>query len=154
MRSVKWLKTHEALVRQFAETAHPASKKSIFPTMRELICFAAMLGFEKDAFVPPKGDMLEIDYRIWQNSELALDLLFLIPLAHRKSAEILREDAEDEMTEIFEGYANGGLEIMKGWLNEKPDDLNGDRAFLAAMQKYGFLKPEHRADEVLADVEF
>ncbi|WP_430425104.1 hypothetical protein [Phenylobacterium sp.] len=154
MRSIKWQKSYETMVRRLAETPHPQSKKSIFPTMRELICFAAMLGFEKETHVPLNGDTLEIDYRIWQNSELALDLLFLIPLAHRQSADILREDAEDEMTEIFENYANGGLEILKGWMNEKPDDLNGDRAILAALQKHGFLQLEKKPEDVLADVEF
>lgn len=154
MRSIKWREHYDPLVRRFAETAHPVSNKSIFPTMRDLICFAAMLGFEKETFVPMSGKTNEIDYRIWQNSPLALDLLYLIPLAHKKSGDILREDAEEEMTEIFEGYANGGLEILQGWMNEKPEDLNGDRAFLTAMQTYGFLKPEQSAEDVLADLDF
>lgn len=154
MRSIRWQKNHEALVRRLAETPHPANKKSIFPTMRELISFAAMLGFEMDNHPALKGDTLEIDWRIWQNNQLAMDLLFLIPLAHRQSAEILREEAEEELIQVFEEYANGGLEILQGWMNEKPDDLNGDRAILAALQKRGFLQPTKQAEDVLADIEF
>jgi dnd system-associated protein 4 len=154
MRSIKWLKSYDGLVRRLAETPHPVNKKSIFPTMRELISFAAMLGFEKQNPQLLKGETNEIDWRIWQNNQLAMDLLFLIPLAHSQSADILREESEDELLDIFEQYANGGLEILQGWLNDKPDDLNGDRAILAALQKHGFLEPAKRAEDVLADVEF
>lgn len=154
MRSIKWLKAHDNLVRRLAETPHPINKKSIFPTMRELISFAAMLGFERENFQPLKGETYEIDWRIWQNNQLAMDLLFLIPLAHAQSAEILREEAEDELIDVFEGYVNGGLEILQGWMNEKPDDLSGDRAILAALQKYKFLDAPKTADDVLADLEF
>lgn len=154
MRGVKWSKAHDSLVRRLAETPHPVNKRSIFPTMRELIAFAAVLGFETETFIPPNGDTFEIDWRIWQNNDQAVDLLYLIPLAHQRSVEILRDDAEEELQTIFEGYVNGGLEVLQGWMNEKPDDLNGDRALLAALGKYGFLSVGKDAEGVLADIEF
>jgi dnd system-associated protein 4 len=154
MRGIKWARSHDGLVRRLAEAPHPINKKSIFPTMRELIAFAAVLGFEMENFRPIKGDTNEIDWRIWQNNEQALDLLYLIPLAHKRSVDILRDDAEEELQTLFEGYANGGLEVLQGWMNEKPDDLNGDRAVLVALGKYGFLAPVKDAEDVLADIEF
>jgi dnd system-associated protein 4 len=154
MRGIKYARTHDALVRRLGETLHPVNNRSIFPTMRELIAFAAVLGFETETFRPLKSDAQEIDWRIWQNNEQALDLLYLIPLAHKRNVEILREDAEEELQTIFEGYANGGLEVLDGWMKEKPDDLNGDRAILAALGKYGFLATPKDAEDVLADIEF
>lgn len=155
MRGIKYARAHDALVRRLGETPHPVNNRSIFPTMRELIAFAAVLGFETENFRPLKSEAAhEIDWRIWQNNEQALDLLYLIPLAHKRSVEILREDAEEELQTIFEGYANGGLEVLDGWMKEKPDDLNGDRAILAALGKYGFLASPKGAEDVLADIEF
>lgn len=154
MRGIKWPESHERLVRQLGETPHPTSKKSLFPTMRELIAFAAVLGFETQTFSPIEGKTLEIDWRIWQNNDQALDLLYLIPLAHHQDVEILRDDAEEELQTVFEGYVNGGLEVLQGWMNEKPDDLNGDRALLAALGKYGFLSSTKDPEDILADIEF
>lgn len=139
MRSVKRSEKHEEMVRRLAEQAHPAAGRSIFPTMRELMCFAATLGFEHDKRRALEGKTQEIDARIFQGNQQAVDLLYLVALAGTKDADILREDREDDAVSVFEEYANGGFEVLRGWLAEKADDLNGDRAILAALAKYGYL---------------
>jgi dnd system-associated protein 4 len=154
MRAIKRSATHEDLVRRLAETPHPISNKSIFPTMRELLCFAAVLGFEHEMRRPLLGQTLEIEGRIFLNSQQAVDLVYLIALASSRDADILREEREPEMVALFEEFANGGLEILQAWMCERPDDLHGDKAILSAMVKHNFLTSEKPPEAVAASVEF
>jgi len=154
MRGIRRSERFEGLVRQLAEAQHPIAERSIFPTMRELICFAAILGFEYGKRKELQGKTLEIDGRIFGNHQQSVDLLYLVALVTAKDADILREENEDEMIRIFEEFANGGLEILTAWLNEKPDDPHGDRAILAALQKYGFLENVTEVEAAIRDVSF
>jgi dnd system-associated protein 4 len=154
MRNVRRSKKHEELVRLLAEDVHPDAGRSIFPSMRELMCFAAILGFQEQKRIPITGDTLDIDYRIWGSSDLALDLLFLIPLASERSLDLARPEADEQLVTIFEEYANGGFDVLNRWLEETPDDQHGDRALLVAFQKYGYLSAPKRVDTVLDQISF
>lgn len=155
MRGIKRSKQFEDMVRQLiGETSEDQQIKPAFSTMRELMCFAAALGYENARRKPLSEDTLEIDARNWSNSQEAMDLLYLIALVGEKDGEILREDRIDDAVSIFEEYANGGFEVLAQWLKEKPDDLNGDRAILAALAKYGFLGDDSTPTGALGDVDF
>lgn len=156
MRSVRRSKCFETMVRQLAETNHPYAGRPVFPTMRELMCFAAVLGFEKDRKRPLDSDTMEIDGRTFETHEQSRDLIYLIAIADAKDAEVLRDDKEreDEAVGIFEQYAQGGFEILASWLKERPEDANGDEAILAALDRYGFLGQPRSPDEAAADVKF
>ena len=154
MRGVKRSKRHEGLVRQLTEAVHPVAKKAIFPTMRELVCFAAALGFEKERKRELEGEVLEIDGRIFENHQPSVDLLYLIALAEKRDAEILRDENEDRAITLFEQYAEGGFEILQGWLNEKPEDPNGDQAILSALHREGVLQQARDVESASADVSF
>ena len=142
------------MVRRLGDMQHPQVGRTIFPSMRELMCFAAVLGYESDRKRKLKEKTFEIDSRNFMNSQQAQDLLYLVALAHSKDVETLREEREDEMIEIFEQYAQGGLEILQGWLREKPEDLNGDHAILAALAKYGYLDANKDVDTIIGDISF
>lgn len=143
------------MVRQLTgETADGIGARPVFPTMRELMCFAAALGYENGRKMPLTKDTNEIDARIWERSQEAMDLLYLIALVGENDGEILREDRIDDAVGIFEEYANGGFAVLTQWLKEKPDDLNGDKAILAALSKYGFLGDDSTPKGVLGDVDF
>lgn len=154
MRGIRRSVQFEEIVRQLAEAQHPEAGRSIFPTMRELMCFAAVLGYEHDRKHSLQANTFEIDGRIFVNSQQALDLLYLIGLASSKNVETLREEHEDEMIQIFEEYAQGGFEILQGWLHEKPEDTNGDRAILAALAKHKYLDQSEDVDTVIGDIAF
>lgn len=154
MRGIKRSKQFETLVRQLAETNHPEAGRAIFPTMRELMCFAAVLGFEKQRKKPLGQATMEIDGRTFENHQQSLDLIYLIALAEARDAEILREDNEDKALETFEQYAEGGFEIMSSWLAAKPEDENGDQAILMALGKEGFLQLARDVDSATVDISF
>jgi len=155
MRSIRRADEFEDMVRRLADEAHPDAGRSIFPSMRELMCFAAVLGFQEERRFKLEGKKThEIDYRIWQNNDLALDLLYLIPLAAERNLNLLRPETEDLLVEVFEEFANGGLEIMQSWLNETPDDPHGDRALLNALHKHGYLSVPKKVDAVIDQIKF
>lgn len=133
-----------------------ANDQPIFATKRDLLCFAAVLGFEKDKKGPIEAKAVEfVNSRPFENSPEAMNLLYLIGLAVTKDADALREESDDTLVEIFEQYADGGLSLLQEWLAETPSDPHGDRAILEALKKHGYLGVATEPTEnVVADVEF
>ena len=154
MLAIRRSKRHESLVRQLAETNHPNASRPIFPTMRELLCFAAVLGLERQKKRELDSATMEIDGRTFENHEQSKDLIYLIALADSKDAEVLREENDDRCIGIFEQYAEGGLDELGAWLKERPEDPNGDMAILDALRKRGFLGQGRGVDDAIHDVSF
>jgi dnd system-associated protein 4 len=154
MRAIKRSQKFEELVRKLAVDEHPITKKSIFPTIRELMCFAAVLGFENNHRSKLQDATNDVEGRIFLNSQQSLDLIYLIALASEKDGDILREEKEDRMIQVFEEYAQGGFEILEQWMKEKPGDLYGDEAILEAFSKYGFLEREVDPEFAVAEISF
>jgi dnd system-associated protein 4 len=154
MRAIKRSEKFEDLVRKLAIEEHPVTKKSIFSTIRELMCFAAILGFENNRRNKLHDSTNETDGRIFLNSQQSLDLIYLIALAAEKDAEILREENEEKMFQTFEEYAQGGFEILDQWMKEKPEDPFGNEAILAAFSKYNLLEREVDPEFAVGDISF
>jgi dnd system-associated protein 4 len=154
MRGIRRSQQFEETVRRLAEVQHPEAGRSVFPTMRELVCFAAVLGFECERKRPIDPQTNEIDGRIFSNSAQALDLLYLIGLADSRNIDILREEKEEEMIGIFEQYAQGGFEVIEGWLRAKPEDLDGDEALLVGLTKDGFLSAPSDVEDAIENISF
>lgn len=156
MRTIKRNSLFDQTVRRLADAPHPTTKQPIFPTFRDLLCFSAALGFEMGRKLPVDagaGDF--VDGRVFAKDDLSMDLLYLIALAENRDVDILREENEDKMIQVFEEYANGGLQVMTEWLKEHPEDPNGDKALLAAFASKGFLEPTDKPlHKVAAEVSF
>jgi dnd system-associated protein 4 len=154
MRAIRRSKRHEDIVRQLAEANHPNAGRPIFPTMRELLCFAAVLGFERGKKRELDATTMEIDGRTFENNEQSKDLIYLLALADAKDAEVLRDENDDKCITIFEQYAEAGLDELAAWLKERPEDPNGDVAIIDALRKRGFLGQARGVDEAIHDVSF
>jgi dnd system-associated protein 4 len=154
MRAVRRSERHEGIVSQLSETSVPGANRSIFASMRELMCFAAVLGFERDSKKPIDAKTKEIDGRTFRDHAFSSDLIFLIALADTQNAEILREENESDCLSIFEQYAEGGFVELGSWLKERPDDPNGDAAILEGLRKYGFLNEAKDISDAIQDVSF
>jgi len=156
MRTIKRNSSFDQIVRRLADAAHPTTKQPIFPTFRDLLCFSAVLGFETGTQLKldPKSDDF-VDGRVFVKDDLSMDLLYVIALAKKRDVEIVREENEDTMVQIFEQYANGGLQVLSDWLKEHPEDPDGDKALLAALVSKGFLENEEKPlHQVAAEVNF
>jgi len=156
MRTFRNNSSHDGLVHLLFETPHKRANQAIFVTKRDLLCFAAVLGFQ----IGTRGRIMQkqsdfVDPRPFENSQEAMNLLYLIGLAETKDVDCLREENEDTLVEIFEEYADTGLATLQEWLRETPSDSQGDRAILEALKKHGYLTPAGEStEEVVAEVEF
>lgn len=157
MRNIRRLVDHNDICTKLGQVSHPATGTALFGTYRELACFAAMLGFEQGRTKDLEGPVeLFVDGRIFERSETAVDVAYLIALADSKSPDALQntEKAEEELAKTFERYAAGGLEILKEWLAAEPSDPDGDKAVLTALNKGGYLNRAETLDDALAHVVF
>lgn len=154
MRAIKRSEKFEDLVRRLAVDEHPVTKKSIFDTIRKLMCFAAVLGFENDRRSKLQDSTNDVDSRQVEKSQETQDLIYLIALASEKDAEILQDENEEKMYLVFEEYAQGGFEILEQWMKEKPEDHFGNEAILAAFSKYNLLEREVDPEIAVGEISF
>lgn len=138
MRNVRRLETYEPLFRRFTEATHPDSGKPIFTTIRDFLCFLAVLGFHKGEPTPLNDKTIELDSRVFENHEQSRDLLYLVALAGSRDANVLHPEREEEMVRIFEEYVASGCRELDIWMKQCPDDHIGDQAILTALRRDGF----------------
>ncbi|OXM65306.1 DNA phosphorothioation-associated protein 4 [Amycolatopsis vastitatis] len=95
------------------------SSEAGFSSMRDLFVFAAALGKAESRHVPfteAYGDAIRLElFQRDGTHELLINVIAV--LEHPGDPEILREDRVAERIEIFEGYVNGGLELIQAHLN-------------------------------------
>ena len=140
MRSVYRDATFEDLVKRLAEQQHPNLTTSLFRTMRELLCFCAVVGYNNGKRRELGKKREEIPARVFEGNDFAMDLIYLLALCETKSADILKPENESDAVRIFEEYANGGLECLKGWLANTPTDAYGDLAIVNALREQGLME--------------
>jgi dnd system-associated protein 4 len=130
---------YEDIVQKLAAMPLPDSDRRLFPTIRELLCFAALLGYSEGRRLPldrSKG-VEDISYQQFERGD-AEHLIFLIALAETQETEILREGEEAKCAEIFEEYANGGLAIIKDYLLRSGGEYP-DRALMTMLHERQYL---------------
>ena len=117
-------KQYEPMVQRLAMQHLNDMKLTIFPTIRELMCFAALLGFAEKRRIKldEKYDRLGIENVVWENHPNQ-DIIFLVALADSKDTDILRDGREAECVRIFEEYANGGFEVIQDALLKGGDEF-------------------------------
>lgn len=118
---------------------------TLFPTLREALSFCAVLGHRERRRVPldPSSGTEDIAGAQYQLNE-AVDIVFALALAEDKSSDILRPDREKECIEIYEQYANGGLEVVCGWLDQYAD-LDVEEAISRGLRSIGLRPPKAAA---------
>lgn len=117
----------------------------LFPTLREALSFCAVLGYRERRRVPldPSAGTEDIAGAQYQLNE-AVDIVFALALAEEKKSDILRPDREKECIEIYEQYANGGLEVVSGWLDQYADH-DVEEAVARGLRSIGLRPPKASA---------
>jgi len=155
MKNVRRDEKHEPLFKRFTETPHPASGKPVFSTIRDFLCFLAVLGFHQGERTPLTGKTLELDSRVFESHEQSKDLLYLIALAGSRDANILHPEREDEMVQVFEEYVATGFRTLDLWMKQCPDDHVGDQVILTALRRDGFFETHVSSlEQAINEVEF
>ena len=143
-------RVYEDIVQRLAALPLPGTDRRLFPTIRELLCFAALLGFSEQRRVPlDRSEGVEdVSYQQFERGD-AENLIFLIALAETKNPSILREGEEARCAEIFEEYANGGLAIVKDHLLREGGEYP-DRALMSMLRERGYLVPAQPEPDLAA----
>lgn len=146
-------RVYEDIIQRLAGQPLPNSDRRLFPTIRELLCFAALLGFSEERRVPldRSQGIEDISYQQFERGD-SENLIYLIALAAEQDTNVLREGNEGQCAEIFEEYANGGLAIIKDYLLRAGGEYP-DRALLGMLKDKKYL-PTIQAEPDLSAVEF
>lgn len=139
---------HEDMVQRLAILKLPGTDRTLFPTIRELLCFAALLGYSENRRIPLDRTVgtEDVSYQQFERGD-AEDLIYLIALAETKDPDILKDGEESRCAEIFEQYANGGLEILRDAMLQSGGEYP-DRDILELLQKSGYLNSEDAEPDV------
>ncbi|MFT5331046.1 MAG: dnd system-associated protein 4 [Parasphingorhabdus sp.] len=144
---------HEDMVQMLAVDKLDGADRALFPTIRELLCFAAMLGYSEKRRIPlDRSDGVEdVSYQQFERGD-AEDLIYLLALADSRDPEILRDGEESRCAEIFEEYANGGLTILQDVLLKSGGE-HPDKEIMAFLNDKKYLMPDEK-DADLTKVTF
>lgn len=114
---------------------------TMFPTLREALTFCAVLGYKERRRVPldPNVGTEDIAGAQYQINE-AVDMVFALALAESKTSDVLRPDRERDCIQIYEEYANGGLELIQSWI-DRFADLDVEDAVWKGLNSIGIKPP-------------
>lgn len=139
---------HEEMVQRLATQKLPGADRTLFPTIRELLCFAALLGYSEKRRIPldRNAGIEDVSYQQFERGD-AEDLIYLIALADTKDPDVLRDGEESRCAEIFEEYANGGLQILRDSMLRSGGEYP-DRDIVELLMKSNFLNIEDTEPDV------
>ncbi len=90
------------------------------------VVLAAIIGLVHNRTRPVSSPSLQIETETFTNHEYGgvrlVGFIFLIPLIATKDLDLLKPENEDKLIRIFEGYASGGFEYLRGALSESTDE--------------------------------
>lgn len=129
--------------RRFENTLQALGGKDaiLFTTLREALSFCAVLGYKerRKQSLDPNAGTEDIAGAQYQTNE-AVDIVFALALADSRTSDILRPEREKACVQIYEEYANGGLELVQGWI-EKYSDLSVEDAVWRGLNTIGVKPP-------------
>ena len=118
------------------------SNQRLFPTIREFLSFAGLLGFSEGRKIPFDRTSTEDIAGAQYLGQAAMEIIHAIAVAETNTVDILLEQNEKECAEIFEDYVNGGLQIIQEWIVKHPD-LPPYKAIQSGMLSYKFIEDEN-----------
>ena len=144
---------HEEMVQRLAMQKLQGTDRTLFPTIRELLCFAALLGYSENRRLPLDRDkgLEDVSYQQFERGD-AEDLIFLIALADSQDPELLKEGQEGRCAEIFEEYANGGLQIIHEAILRGGGEYP-DRDILELLREHNYLEIDDKGSDV-SEIQF
>jgi dnd system-associated protein 4 len=100
--------------------------QKIFPYIKDLIIFSAMVGKRYNAEEEVEKDNTKIilgtfEGGVGSNRDTKLDqhnIIFMFGLSTLRDMKYMRDENVDELIQIFERYSNGGLAIIFSWIRD------------------------------------
>jgi len=146
-------RAHEDIVQRLAVMKLHEAERSLFPTIRELLCFAALLGYSEGRKIPLEKDagVEDVSYQQFERGD-AEDLIYMIALADSRDPEVLRDGQEPRCAQIFEEYANGGFHVLAEKFSETGGEFP-DKDIVELLVSSGYLDVE-ASDPDLSGITF
>lgn len=110
---------HEPIVEKLTQ-----EESRIFNHNKDLMVFAAMVGYSHDKFEPVSSNKIQITLGTYSNTRQDT-YIYLLALLEMKDATCLKYENLNDAIKIFEGYCNAGLSIIQSWIDENPGDPTG-----------------------------
>lgn len=132
---------------------HQEYEVRLFQSIREVLVFAAVLGFSlsERKTLSKKGE--PVKWNIFESNK-SEEFIYLISLASTKNSSILKHDIESikSCVTIFEEHANAGLHIIDKWINIDYAGFSIEDAILNGINSINKFKNENSiSDEELMD---
>lgn len=116
---VKRERNHDALIARLT-----LDNKSIFQYLKDLMVFAAMVGYSQGERREIAGDTIEIILETYATDEKD-GFIYLLGLLEHEDGKVLKDQNLRKCVEVFEEYCNAGLYIIEAWLDDNPGDPSG-----------------------------
>ncbi|MBX3652366.1 MAG: DNA phosphorothioation-associated protein 4 [Burkholderiales bacterium] len=133
MRDIRRPDKTEHVVERLTSPQFSEINVSVFPTIMDLLIFAAGIGLSIDRRTPVPASGKAIPMRIFENNNKD-GFIYLLNISLTKDPKCLGSDNDDELVKNFEEYAAGGLEEIENWLNENATDISGVQTIISKIQ--------------------
>jgi len=134
-------RNHDALIARLS-----ADNKSIFQYLKDLMVFAAMVGYSRGERREVRGDTIDIILDTYATDEKD-GFIYLLGLLEHKDGHVLKDQNLRKCVEVFEEYCNAGLYTIEAWLDDNPGDPSGIDTLLHHI--YSKIVENESADEPL-----
>jgi dnd system-associated protein 4 len=114
VRRVRRPKDKEELMARLSQGAD-----SVFETYVELLCFAACLGYSRNTPVSFEISAEAVPWHIFENRGMD-SVVNLVAAVASEDFGIVGQERFNDKLEVFERYANGGLEILSQLIEKSP----------------------------------
>lgn len=120
---IKRNRKYEGVVEKLCIRKNPHTQKPLFGFNKDLMVFAAMVGYTHDVTEDLEPDGIQIVLHTYATDEKD-GFIYLLALLETKDAICLKDNNIVESVKYFESYCNGGLSVIKGWLDDNPGDAD------------------------------
>lgn len=107
----------ESLEERFCSTKGAKNDFQVFGTVKELMVFAALVGYQLDDYQPLESKVNTTPILLDTYATTGHDAyIYLIALAKESSLDILKDEHLRSAVNIFEAYCNSGLKHIDSWI--------------------------------------
>ncbi|MBE0470967.1 MAG: DNA phosphorothioation-associated protein 4 [Methyloprofundus sp.] len=139
---------HEPLVARLT-----SDNKSIFQYNKDLMVFAALVGFSHSEKRPLSGDCIDIILDTYSTDQKD-GFIYLLGLLETKDPKVLKDNNLKDCIRVFEEYCNAGLYVITDWLSSEPGDPNGIDTLLKKIYENMPAVEAREIEEEDLDIEF
>lgn len=122
--NVRRNRKYETLVERLCSRKSSYSNRPVFEFNKDLMVFAAVLGYERSMKENLDSDSIQITLGTYASDEKD-GYIYLLALLESQKAESLKDVNLDASVKSFEKYCNGGLSIIQSWMDDNPGDIEG-----------------------------